>query len=93
MENVAEIIFRCSSRYRYDFNEFCIKVKWEINNNLFLTQKGTYWKLSENTHVINGNVRKVLESDKRLKMFSERICYKIGWDKSKKSINKTYCRL
>ena len=41
LKNVAGIIFECSSRYRYKFNEFCTKVKCEINNNLFTTQKET----------------------------------------------------
>ena len=39
LKNVAEIIFECSSRYRYKFSEFCIEVKCGINNNLFTTQK------------------------------------------------------
>ena len=84
---IEEIIFNCSNRYRYNFNEFCIKVKCEINNNLFTTQKETYWKLSnKNIHVINGIERKDLESDKVLEMliriiysgicsfFSNKIC-------------------
>ena len=37
LKNVVEIIFGCSSRYKYEFIEFCIKVKCEINNKLFTT--------------------------------------------------------
>ena len=69
LKNIEEIIFDCSIKYRYEFNEFCIKVKCEINNNLFTTQKETYWKLSnENIHIINGIERKDLESDRVLEI-------------------------
>ena len=69
LKNIEEIIFNRSNRYRYEFNEFCIKVKCEINNNLFTTQKETYWKLSnKNIHIINGIERKDLESDRVLEM-------------------------
>ena len=73
LRNVAEIIFECSSRYKYKFNEFCIKVKCGINNKLFTTQKETYYKLSNKTHVDNGVERKDFENDKLLKM----LCWKI----------------
>ena len=79
LKNIEEIIFDCSNKYRYEFNEFCIKVKCEINNNLFTTQKETYWKLSnENIHIINGIERKDLESDRVLeiivRIIYSRIC-------------------
>ena len=49
-------------------------MKCEINNNLFTTQKETYWKSSnKNIHIINGIERKDLESGKVLEMFSGRI--------------------
>ena len=69
LKNTEEIIFDCSNKYRYEFNEFCIKVKCEINNNLFTTQKETYWKLSnKNIHIISGIERKYLESDRNLEI-------------------------
>ena len=78
LKNVAEILFNCINRYRYNFNEFCIKVKCEINNNLFTTQKETYWKLSnKNIHIINGTERKDLESDRVLEMLTGRIYNRI----------------
>ena len=61
LKNVAEIIFECSSRYKDKFDDFCIKVKCEINNKLFTTQKETYCKLSNNTHVVNGWKEKILK--------------------------------
>ena len=79
LKNIEEIIFDCSNKYRYEFKEFCIKVKCEINNNLFTTQKETYRKLSnENIHIINGIERKDLESDRVLeiiiRIIYSRIC-------------------
>ena len=79
MKNIEEIIFDCSNKYRYGFNEFCIKAKCEINNNLFTTQNETYWKLSnKNIHIINGIERKYLESDRVLeiiiRIIYSRIC-------------------
>ena len=76
LKNIEEIIFNCSIRYRYIFNEFCIKVKCEINNNLFATQKETYWKLS-NKDIHIRTERKDLESDKVLEMLSGRIYNRI----------------
>ena len=73
LRNFAEFIFECSSRYKYKYNEFCIEVKCEINNKLFTTQKETFCKLSNITHVVNGVERKDFESDKLLKM----LCWKI----------------
>ena len=83
LKNIEEIIFNCSNRYRYEFNEFCVKVKCEINNNLFTTQKETYWKLSnKNIHIINGIERKYLESDRVLeiiiRIIYSRICSFFG---------------
>ena len=66
LRKVAEIIFECSSSYKYKFNEFCIKVKCEINYKLFTTQKETYYKLSNKTHVGNGVEGKDFKSDKLL---------------------------
>ena len=79
LKNIEETIFDCSNKYRYEFNEFCIKVKCEISNNLFTTQKETYWNLSnKNIHIINGIERKYLESDRvleiNIRIIYSRIC-------------------
>ena len=42
LKNVEKIIFDCGNRYKYEFNESCIKVKYEINNKLSTTQKQSY---------------------------------------------------
>ena len=39
---VEKIIFDCGNRYKYEFNEFCIKVNSETNNKLGTTQKKSY---------------------------------------------------
>ena len=76
-ENVEKIIFDCGNRYKYEFNEFCIKVKCEINNELSTTQKESYYKLPNYGYLVNGILEKDKESDEILQEISRKVYNKI----------------
>ena len=72
-----KIIFDCGNRYKYEFNEFCIKVKCETDNNLITTQKETYYKYPKHGYLVNGIIEKDKESDEILQGITKKICNKI----------------
>ena len=76
-KNVGKIIFECGNTYKYEFNEFCTKVKCEINNKLTTTQKETYYKLPNYGYLVNGILERYKESDEILQEISKKICNKI----------------
>ena len=41
-KNIEKNIFECGNTHKYKFNDFCIKVRCEINNKLKTTKKETY---------------------------------------------------
>ena len=71
LKNVEKIIFDCGNRYKYEFNEFCIKAKCEINNKLSTTQKESYYKLPNYGYLINGILEKDKESDESLQIYNK----------------------
>ena len=77
MKNVEKFILDCGNRYKYEFNEFCIKVKCEINNKLSTTQKESYYKLPNYGYLVNGVLEKDKESDEILQEISKKISNKI----------------
>ena len=77
LKSVEKIIFDCGNRYKYEFNEFCIKVKCEIINKLNTTQKESYYKLPNYGYLVNGILEKDKESDEILQEISKKINNKI----------------
>ena len=77
MENVEKIIFDCGNRYKHEFNEFCIKVKYEINNKSSIIQKESYYKLPNFGYLVNGILEKDKESDEILQEISKKIYNKV----------------
>ena len=73
LKNVEKIIFECGNRYKYKFNEFCIKVKCEINNKLTTTQKERYYILPNYGFLVNGILERYKESDETLQEISKKI--------------------
>ena len=53
-KNIEKFIFECGNTHKNKFNEFCIKIKCEINNKLTTTQKETYYKLPNYGDLVNG---------------------------------------
>ena len=77
LKNIEKIIFDCGNRYKYEFNEFCIKVKCEINKKLSTTQKESYYKLPNCGYLVNGILERYKESNEILLGISKKICNKI----------------
>ena len=75
-KNVEKIIFDCGDRCKYEFNEFCIKVKCETDYRS-TTQKETYCKYPKYGYLVNGNIVKDKESDEILRLITKKICYKL----------------
>ena len=73
LANVEKIIFENANIFKYRFNEFLIKVKCEINDNLYVTQKETYWRLTNGNYVDKGMVIKQDNDDEILKQISWKI--------------------
>ena len=77
LKNVEKIIFDCGNRYKYEFNEICIKVKCEINIKLSTTQKESYYKLPNYGYLVNGVLEKDEESEEILQEITKKIYNKI----------------
>ena len=75
MKNVGKFIFDCGNRCKYEFNEFCIKVKCETDNKS-TTQKETYYKYPNHGYLVIGIIEKDKESDEILRLITKKICYK-----------------
>ena len=71
-DDVEKIIFEHANIFKYRFNEFTIKVKCEINDKLYTTQKETYWKLKNDEYVIRGTAIKNFKNDYEI---LKEICY------------------
>ena len=76
LENVEKNIFDCGNRCKYEFNEFCIKVKCETDYRS-ITQKETYCKYTTYGYSVNGIIVKDKDSDEILRLITKKICYKI----------------
>ena len=76
LKNVGKIIFDCGNRCNYKFNEFCIKVKCETDNNS-TTQQETYCKYPKHGYSINGKIVKDKESDEILLLISKKYVIKL----------------
>ena len=78
LANFGKIIFEHANIFKNRFNEFIIKVKCEIKDKLYTTQKETYWRLINNNYVVKGMVRKQIKNgDEILKEICCRIYYGI----------------
>ena len=75
LKNVEKIIFDCGNRCKYEFNEFCIKVKCETDNKS-TTQKETYCKYPTHGYSVNGNIIKDKESDEILRLITKKYVIK-----------------
>ena len=71
LKNVEKIIFDCGNRCKYEFNEFCIKVKCETDNKS-TTQKETYYKYPKQGYLVNGIIEKDKESDEILRLITKK---------------------
>ena len=69
--DVEKIIFEHANIFKDRFNQFIKKVKCEINDKLYTTQKETYWRVTNGNHVVNGVVRKQIIG------ILKEICWKI----------------
>ena len=69
LADVEKIIFEHVNIFKYRFNEFTIKVKCETNDNLYTTQKETYWRITNGDYVVKGMVIKQFNDDRILKEF------------------------
>ena len=76
MKNVEKIIFDCGNRFKYEFTEFCIKVKCETDNKS-TTQKETYYKYPKHGYLVIGPIEKDKKSDEILQGITKNICNKI----------------
>ena len=76
LENVGKIIFDCVNRCKYEFNEFCIKVKCETDDKS-TSQKETYYKYPKHGYIVNGIIEKDKESKEILQRITKKICNKI----------------
>ena len=72
LDDFKKNIFEHANIFKYRFNEFTIKIKCEINDKLYTTQKETYWRLKNGRYVVRG-VEQINNCDEILK----EICCKI----------------
>ena len=74
-KDIIKIIFKHANIFKNRFNEFIIKVKCEINDKKYTTQKETYWRLTSGDYVVKGEMRKQIRGDDD--MILREICWKI----------------